>query len=244
MISTRRSVLAGVGATALAAPARGQTLGPGVTLTGYQSGGVSIPTVLFEPRRPDGALSGGGLVLLHGGGGAQIDVPRFFSHAVRLTDHGLTVAMPNYFAGSGEAGEVRRSMTERFRVVVDDAVVWLAARPGVDRSRLALMGYSRGGHLATEVAVTRADVRAAIGVASAGGLEPAAIRRTPPVLLIYAKGDPVVRPRYTRRWAGVLRNREVPVTLRELDSPRHIFEDVEWSDIFSSARTFLTRHLV
>lgn len=243
MTVARRSFLAGVGTTFWAGSARAQNLAPGVSLTQYDSRGVPIPTVLFEPTRLDGPLGGAGLLLLHGGGGAQIDVPRFYRHAVNLTGQGLTVAIPNYFAGSPGDGQVTRSMTQRFRDVVADGVGWLSSLPGIDPQRLATMGYSRGGHLATEVAVTVADVRAAVGVASAGGLEAASILRRPQIMLIYAKGDPVVRPHFTRRWAATLRTGNVPVTLREIDTPRHIFEEEEWSQIFSTARSFLSRHL-
>jgi dienelactone hydrolase len=56
-----------------------------------------------------------------------------------------------------------RTSAERVRARVGDAMAALLAQPGVDASRIAAIGYCFGGTMAFELALSGADIKAAIG---------------------------------------------------------------------------------
>jgi dienelactone hydrolase len=243
MMPNRRDVLAGLPLAAAlpgTASARAQEMAPGVALTAFVSAGQEVAAVLFTPTRPGGAMRGAGVILLNGGGGTNNDLPRFWRDAVRMTERGYVVVMPNYLGATPEPSPRNRA---RWAELVADCADWLAAAHGVGASRVALMGFSRGGWLATETALTRPGFRCAVGIASGGDLPVEAITHRPPVLLIYADADPVVPPASTRAWQRRMRDAGVRVETHVLDSGNHVFEPSEWSEIFGRAERFARPHL-
>lgn len=86
-------------------------------------------------------------------------------------------------------GVWRTAVTE-----VADALSWLAVQPGVDASRLGILGYSLGGFLALMAAADDARLRV-IALAAAGDLPDA----TPYAAMVRALVDP---PRAARKLAG------------------------------------------
>lgn len=243
MTPSRRHVVAGAVLSAAlpsAVPAGAQEIAPGVTLTAFASAGQDVAAVLFTPTRPGGAMRGAGVVLLNGGGGTNNDLPRFYRDAVRMTERGYVVVMPNYLGATPRPDPGNRA---RWVGLVADCAAWLTALHGVGAGRVALMGFSRGGWLATETALTRPGFRCAVGIASGGDLPAGAITHRPPVLLIYADADPVVPPASTRAWQRRMRDAGVPVETHVLDSGNHVFEPSEWSEIFGRAERFARPHL-
>ncbi len=238
----RRRVLAGglCLATGGAGRARSQDMAPGVALASFPSEGQDVAAVLFTPLRPEAPMWGAGIVLLNGGGGTNNDLPRFYRDAVRMTERGYVVVMPNYLGATPRPDPGNRA---RWGRLVSDCADWMTAAHGVGAGRVALMGFSRGGWLATETALTRPGFRCAVGIASSGDLEPAQIVHRPPVLLIYADADPVVPPETTRAWQRRMRDAGVRVEVEVLDSGNHVFEPSEWSEIFGRSERFARPHL-
>lgn len=211
----------------------------GVRRGSYTSRGRELTALVAAPTVTDGPMSGAALLLLHGGGGLRRDFGNFYRNARRLATLGYTVVMPDYFgdADGGRGQAEPRLMRQALR----DATAWTASLRGVDSARVGAMGYSRGGYLAGEVAVRDEGVRAVVGVCSAGNVHARDMTRRPPVLLIYAAGDPVVRPVRTRRWASQLERAGVPVETHVMDVRRHGFFEAEWTDIFDRADAFFRR---
>lgn len=214
----------------------------GVRRGAYRSGGRDLTALVAQPTVSDGPMNGAALLLLHGAGGIRRDFGNFYGNARRLAALGYMVVMPDYF---GDADGGRGSDDPgRWTEAVKDAVSWTAGLRGVDPARVGAMGYSRGGYLAGEVAVRGPGVAAVVGVCSAGNVDARDMTHRPPVLLIYAAGDPVVRPVRTRRWARELEQAGVPVETHVVDVRRHGFFEAEWTDIFDRADAFLRRTLL
>jgi acetyl esterase/lipase len=134
----------------------------------YRSEGSSRQ--LLDVYRPRQASSGGGLpavIAVHGGswsGGSRLTTrtdPK--STFLRLAQSGLVVVVIDY--------QLSRPATPSWPAVLDDlreSVRWVRRHAGeldVDPDRIALLGLSSGGHLASLVA-TLPDVPAADGVSS------------------------------------------------------------------------------
>ncbi len=205
----------------------------------YLTRGQRRTVVVVSQADRVGPMSGVTVLLLHGSGGLNSNLDLFQRQGRRLASLGYRVIMPDYLSDAPDAAQT--DDVRWWPQAVNDAIDWAMALPGA--GRLVAMGYSRGGYLAAEVAVQGAPIEAVVGVASAGNVAPADIRRTPPVLLVHAERDPVIPPARTRRWAGILQSRGVAVETVSLDIARHGLTDAEWTGVFDRADDFFRRSL-
>lgn len=108
-----------------------------------------------------GPGSHAGVVLLGGSeGGLHRGARR---QAIELQKVGYTVLQVAYFRAPGLPANLELVPLETF----DRAIDWLGRQPGVDKSRIALIGTSKGAEAALIVATRRPDLRAvAAGVPS------------------------------------------------------------------------------
>jgi len=201
----RRSLLALCAALACAtAPAQTRVEVPSLDKRAGQP--VLLPTYRFDPvgladPRP-------AVILLHGCGGPLDGKGRLGARLVEyarlLNAEGWIALVPDSLTPRGEkelctqrTGERRTTQTNR-RLDALGALQWLAAQPGVDGERLALIGWSNGGstvlaatnRLHKDVAHASAKPRAA--VAFYPGCEAERARRyaaTAPTLLLVGEAD-------------------------------------------------------
>ena len=244
----RQLLIGGVGAAAAGWSRSAKAQDPaalGISLVTYPSGSFPINGLLFSPagdaRR--GPMAGAAVALLHGGGGAQDDVHIFTEGALSLTARGYHCLMPNYFDATPNQRRSTTVAARRWRKAILDGVAWLGGRPDVDAGRVGALGFSRGGSLGLDGVLMEGGAQAFVAVASGGSVDAGDIRYRPPVLMVYADGDPLVSARRVRARSEVLASADVPVETYELTSPRHRFDAAEWRTVFDEAGRFFDRTL-
>ena len=114
------------------------------------SGGVAIPVELFRPAKPNGGL----VVIAHGSDGmVEPWAAMIREYATELSRENFSVLIPQYFVrtatapGVGVFGQIHQ-YAGQWQSVIEDAVQFACGLPGADSSRVALLGFSLGGHLA------------------------------------------------------------------------------------------------
>lgn len=163
----------------------------------YQAAGRRFDGLLIEPPGQTGAPRAAVLVLHGGAGSTEHERQR----ARMLAELGYVALVPDLF------GEVFTSREQGIAVIsalaadppalrarLACALGFMADWPGVDRSRLAAVGFCFGGHAALELARSGAPLRAAVSIH--GGLTsraPAAARAVhASILVCTGAADPFV----------------------------------------------------
>ena len=123
-------------------------------LTGDKSGKAAV--IAGELRLPQGA-SGRlpAVVLMHGSGGAG---PREEFWSKTFNEMGIASFLVDSFSGRGLTSvSANQAMLGRFNMILDAyrAHANLSAHARIDRSRIALMGFSRGGQTALYASLKR-----------------------------------------------------------------------------------------
>ena len=203
----------------------------------FDSRGRQIRAHLYTPR---GEANGGGVVLLHGGTGFEMNSILFDAHAIQLASRGYRVILPAYF-DAAEPDPRRRTVAARaWRQVALDAAEALSAEPGMARERVALWGYSRGAGVGVDAATAEGSgVRSAILVAGGGAVEEDLAGRDLSVLMLHARRDEAVPVRATLQLADELREAGAAVEVRELAFDGHQYDLPTWCEVFAATRAFL-----
>lgn len=118
---------------------------------------VSIPGSQYELpgilATPDTGSNYPGVLLIHGFASDKNEVGGFYSNlAALLADHGIA-SLRFDFPGSGDHAtgfEVNNWST--FTRDADEAFDWIASQDGIDGERLAIVGFSLGGAIASNLA--------------------------------------------------------------------------------------------
>ncbi len=187
----------------------------------YLSEGLNIKAYLY---RPAGSGPYPSLIYNRGSKSAPREVApplRFEWLGYRVARRGYVVLVAErrgYGGSEGQSVEIGEPLSARrwsVRAEVRDvlsAMDFLAAQPGVDRKRIALIGKSLGGAVSLLAAAERPEVRAVVSMAGGLGasegpgmlyvqeeLLGAARRIRAPTLLMHAENDRIVPVQYSRQ---------------------------------------------
>jgi len=164
----------------------------------FRSAGRAFAGFFFEPEAAGGARARAGVMVLHGGAGLGAHER---NRARMLTELGYVAFVPDLF---GEVFESREHGVEVITGLVDDpaglrarlsdALACMGARPGVDPSRLAAIGFCFGGLAALELARSAAELRAVVsfhgGLTANAPAEPGSVKAA--ILVCTGASDPFV----------------------------------------------------
>src|SRR5262245_38276298 len=158
----------------------------------FVSGGKQITIHHFAPELPAGTRAPA-IIVVHGssGGGSQ-----FEAYGREFTRLGYHVFVVHYFERTGHAYVYPQIVEKHFLEWMEtlaQAVTFAINEPGVDATRIALLGISLGGYLS--LALASQDQRVAAVIEIFGGMPKQIaplVKRMPPVLILHGDADEVV----------------------------------------------------
>lgn len=159
--------------------------GQGFTEECIEVQGIPV-TVLTPDSVPSQAP---GVVLVHGFAASSVIMEPLGRVLARA---GYVVALPDVTGHGANSARLVGDDTARDELQVDVAAVlgWVAAQPGVDPQRLALVGHSMGAGAVTSFAIDNPDdVRATVAISLPAAIEPVNTPRD--LLLMYGASEPV-----------------------------------------------------
>ncbi len=223
----------------------------------FSSDGKPIRLAALEPS-PEPTGSFPAVVLLHGAGG-HLDfwTSRF---GPLLQQAGIALYGPQYFdktdTGRADLASIRDGVhVPQWLATVDEALHFVAARPGVDPQRIVLAGISLGAFLALAFAAqlsTRPEpqeqrrVRAVVEL-SGGLVSPYVEQATsafPPTLILHGAEDAIVPQSYATSLDAKLTELDVAHRTEILAGENHWFSPASMPRLLHAVSGFMAEHLL
>jgi carboxymethylenebutenolidase len=209
----------------------------------FASGGHTIAVERFGAaggrRRP-------AVLLLHGADG-MTNADRYRLGAQVVAAAGYHVFLVHYLDRTVERRAYFSTIGRGFPLwaeAVRDAVDFVARQPGVDATRLGMLGTSLGGALAVTVAAEDSRIKAVVNYF---GFLPEPVRenatRLPPMLVLHGARDAIVPVANAHAHAALLNRLGVPHEVHVYPDQAHGFHGAAQLDAAQRTATFLGRYL-
>ena len=208
----------------------------------FQSGGKSIRVDAYLPETPPSTMPA--VVALHGAGGNVAGMERYAS---ALAAEGFAVYVLHYFDRTGTVSADKPAIFRNFPVWMKtlwDAISFVETQPQVDRSRIALLGFSLGAYLS--LATSAIDPRVRVVVEFFGGMPKEMnlfMRRLCPVLILHGEADATVPVAEAYNLQKLLEKKGIPYEMKIYPGEGHGFESEIWRDAGLRSLQFLKKYL-
>ncbi len=214
----------------------------------FESGGKLIRLDAYVPEVAEGRTVSA-VIALHGAGGDLSGMERY---AGMLAAQGFAVYLLHYFDRHGiesaDKSTVKQTIMRNFpgwMKTLWDATSFVEKQPGVDRERIALLGFSLGAYLS--LANSTIDPRVKVVVEFFGGLPKEMnlfMRRLCPVLILHGEADATVPVEEAYQLQKLLEKKKVPYEIKIYPGAGHGFEDQSiWRDAGQRSLQFLQKYL-
>jgi carboxymethylenebutenolidase len=209
----------------------------------FASGGHTIAVERF------GAAGGGrrpAVLLLHGADG-MTNADRYRLGAQVVAAAGYHVFLVHYLDRTGERRAYFSTIGRGFPLwaeAVRDAVFFVARQPGVDATRLGVLGTSLGGAIAVAVAAEDRRIKAVVNYF---GFLPEPVRenatRLPPMLVLHGARDAIVPVANAHALEALLNRLGAPHEVHVYPDQAHGFHGAAQLNAAQRTATFLGRYL-
>jgi carboxymethylenebutenolidase len=187
-------------------------------------------------------------LLLHGAGGFDRRIKDYNSYAATLANAGIDAYLVYYYSDADEAGYDFASRYPAWAKLVDDLADYLLRQPQ-SNGKVALVGFSNGGILATGAAALDPKISAAVIYY---GTPPwplrAPVKHYPPLLILHGDADAIISVSAGKDLAREAEALGAPVDLVIYPGEAHGFGSnitaKNGADALSRTVTFLQKQLM
>jgi dienelactone hydrolase len=194
---------------------------------------------------PNHAGSSPAIILIHGSGGPLHGLDPFASQAAMF---GLHVFVLYYFERTGHNWAAPSQIESHFLAWLDtvkDAVSFVAGQPGVDVSRIGLLGFSLGAFLSLSLATQDSRITAVAELF--GGLPEQFAKdaaNLPPVLILHGAQDTTVPIDRAHELERILQQHKIPYQIKIYPDQGHVFRGLAQLDAMGRVAQFFRNYLL
>jgi dienelactone hydrolase len=185
------------------------------------------------------------VILIHGSGGPLHGLDPFAGQAAMF---GVHVFVLHYFERTGHNWVAPSQIESHFPTwlsTVKDAVTFVAGQPGVDASRIGLLGFSLGAFLS--LALATQDSRIAAVAELFGGLPEPFTKNAgnlPPVLILHGEQDTTVPIDRAYELERILQQHKISYQIKIYPDQGHVFRGLAQLDAMRRVAQFFRNHLL
>ena len=208
----------------------------------FTSGGKPIRLDHYPPSHAGNSPA---VILIHGSGGPVHGLDPFAGQASMF---GVHVFVLHYFERTGHNWVAPSQIESHFLAwleTVRDSVSFVASQPGVDASKIGLLGFSLGAFLS--LALATQDARIAAVAELFGGLpEPFTkdAANLPPVLILHGAQDTTVPVERAHELESILQRHKISYLIKIYPDQGHVFRGLAQLEAMGRVAQFFREHLL